>query len=300
MSSAVGPVSRRERVRRVPSNEDAKRAKEREGLVAPPPPEEMDALFQSQAGALVRGVNAFVPHLSALHAAFKEERFPDWPSVLLATILQTTAVSLFKLLPPAAPVNEPVDRRSIATLIRNLVDTHDVLDLLCDPETDEEQRLRRDILGHYLSGRINTVQKQMVTEEAHVLYERARSSYWERIDREISDKDRKGRLRSGESLFFLTRMERIKKACGSDAEFVRSVLADLSTYVHSVPPVLWMSTLEDAFDDKPRTRANLAVWLQIANFHYARSIRIIGKTFALQGADELNTYLNRYRQVFKR
>jgi hypothetical protein len=113
-------------------------------------PDEFDRIFKSQAYALQTGVNAFVPPLEALHLAFTKEQFSDWPTVLLATLLQTTAVSLFKLLPPAVPVNEPVDRRSIATLIRNLVDTHDALDLLCNTITQEEFNLHRDILGYYL------------------------------------------------------------------------------------------------------------------------------------------------------
>lgn len=255
--------------------------------------------FGSQAHGLYSGVQAFTPQLEALHKAFENNIITDWPLVLQATILHTTAVSLYKLLPPYQPNSEPIDRRSIASLIRNLVDTHDTLDFLCNVESEEQLKLHRAILGYYLSGRFQTVQKQIVREEAQQFYPDAKARYWKTIDQAIQDRSLKQRLKNGESLFYAGRMERIRKACSEDAEFVRGVLTDLSTYVHSVPPTLWFSSLGDSFVDVRSAHGVLAVWLQVANFYYAHSIRIVQRNFAFQRSNELDSYLSRYQKVFK-
>jgi hypothetical protein len=71
-----------------------------------------DKIYNSLLQALECGVNGFARELEGLHAKHKAGGFGDWPSVLLATMLQTTAVSLFKLLPPPKDTHEAVDRRS--------------------------------------------------------------------------------------------------------------------------------------------------------------------------------------------
>src|SRR5512145_2111985 len=98
----------------------------------------MSKYLQSQVNALGLGINAFEPYIGNLHKAFREEKFIDWPTVILATTIQTTAVSLFKLLPQSEQGHEALDMRSIATIIRNIIDTHDVLDMLTNTETEEE------------------------------------------------------------------------------------------------------------------------------------------------------------------
>lgn len=265
-----------------------------EGLDVP----QLDAVFNSQVNALGGGINAFEPVLDSLHKAFAESKFGDWPTVLLGTILQTTAISLYKLLPPPEVSGAPVDRRSIATLVRNLVDTHDSIDMLCNTETPEDFNLHRDILGYYLSGQIADIQKHIAAGEVQKFFPIARAEYWAKIDQGIQDTTRKGRLKRGQSLFYRSRSERIQKACGSDSDFVRGVIADLSTYVHSIPPALWMSTVESAFDDDKGARDMLALWVQVANFYYANSIRIVLQAFQGEAPPDLNNYLNRFEHVF--
>lgn len=260
--------------------------------------DEMNALFCSQVEALYTGVQSFTPHLETLHREFENETFPDWPTVLLSTIQQTTVVSLYKLLPPAKACNEPVDRRSIASLIRNMVDTYDSLDFLCNPSTEHESALHRDILGYYLAGRTHTLRKQLSADEAGTTYDEIRSNYWTKIDRAIRDKPKKNRLRRGQNLFYSTRRERLETACGDHANFIGAILTELSTYVHSVPPALWMASLDDGFLDTPKTRGVLAVWLQIANFYYASSIRVVSKSFAFKPKGRLATYLEQFEHVF--
>jgi hypothetical protein len=260
--------------------------------------DDASALFGSQAHSLYTGVQAFTPQMEALHRAFKSQAIADWPLVLQTTILHTTAVSLYKVLPPYQPNSEAIDRRSIATLIRNLVDTHDTLDFLCNASSPEQFKLHRAILGYYLSGRIQTVQKQIAPADAQQFYPQAKARYWKTIDQAIDDKNIKQRLKNGESLFYAGRMERIRKACEEHAEFVRGVLTDLSTYVHSVPPSLWFSSIAESFEGVRSAHGILAVWLQVANFYYAHSIRIVERNFAFERSTELNSYLDRYRKVF--
>lgn len=260
---------------------------------------DLDKIYNSQLQALECGVNGFACELERLHAKHKAGGFGDWPTVLLATLLQTTAVSLFKLLPPPKDTHEAVDRRSIATLIRNIVDTHDVIDLVCDSQSADEFNLHRDILSYYLAGRKHLVRSQLARAEAGETYDQISKEYWKSINAALQSKERKKRLKSGESLFYRTRKERVDKACGKDAEFVQAVLTDLSTYVHSTPPVLWFSTLEEGFDNTKQMRESLTVWVQVANFYYASSLRLICKTANIAPTEFLAKYLDHFRTLFK-
>ena len=76
---------------------------------------------------------------------YQRGELPDWPTVILATTVQTSAISLFKLL-PFERRREPLDKRSIASIIRNLIDTHDALEFLASIATSEEFNLHRVIL----------------------------------------------------------------------------------------------------------------------------------------------------------
>lgn len=260
---------------------------------------DLDNIYNSQLEALECGVNGFARELEGLHAKHKAGGFGDWPTVLLATLLQTTAVSLFKLLPPSKDTHESVDRRSIATLIRNNVDTHDVIDLVCNSQSADEYNLHRDILGYYLAGRKHLLRSQLAPAEAGETYDKINKQYWKSIDAALPSKEHKARLKSGESLFYRTRKERVNKACEKDAEFVRAVLTDLSTYVHSTPPALWFSTLEEGFDNTKQMRESLTVWVQVANFYYASSLRIIYKTANMEPTEFLAQYLDHFKTLFK-
>ena len=85
---------------------------------------------------LVKGVNAFEPYIRRLHSDYKDEKFIDWPTIALLNTLQATAISIFRLLPPAEYSNEVLDKRSIASLIRNVLDTHDVLRMMGIAESE--------------------------------------------------------------------------------------------------------------------------------------------------------------------
>ena len=71
-------------------------------------------------------------------------------------------------------------------------------------------------------------------------------------------------------MFYQSRKDRVKRACGEHAEFVGGVLTDLSTYVHSLPPSIWMSSLDELDSDTLHNRHVTAVWLRIANFYFSK------------------------------
>ena len=166
--------------------------------------------YAGQRQVLINGINAFEPAVDQLHAAYKRQEFQDWPTIILATTVQTSAISLFKLL-PLERRREPLDKRSIASIIRNLIDTHNSLDLLLKTATLEEFNLHRDILGLYLASRIAKVQSKIASDQASQFYPYAASTYWDKIRKsKLYDKSM-DRLKRGESLFYTTRVERVKK-----------------------------------------------------------------------------------------
>jgi hypothetical protein len=263
---------------------------------------EIEKHFASEASSFETAVNAFGKVIHNIHAAYKAEEFSDWPTVLLSTLLQTTAMSLYQLLPKKAPGQSGgiTDRRSIASLVRNLVDTHDTLDLLCDVrQSGEKFNLHRDIMGYYLSGRLHAARGKEEVSNVFGRLNKTREWYWKRLSKALPDPVRRKRLQSGESLFYMTRRERITKSCGEHADFVGQVLSDLSSYVHSVPPSIWMKRLEDAFADDTQTRGEITVWLRISNFYFARSIDIVLTSVDSESIDDvLKKYIERNRVVF--
>lgn len=260
----------------------------------------MSGHLQSQVSALYLGVKAFESYINDLHEAYRKEEFVDWPTVILATTIQTTVISLFKLLPPSEPCHEPLDKRSIATIIRNVVDTHDVLDMLTNAESDEEFNLHRDIMGLYLSGRINKVQTKISAKEAQDLFKRTKSFYWKMIKQsKLYDKSM-DKLKNGESIFYRSRQQRVEKTCGQHSDFVMGVLTDLSTYVHSIPPSIWMSNINDLYSDNKGSRDLIAVWLRVANFYFSKCIELVLKMVGRSPSSELMTFLNHHKYVFSK
>ena len=254
--------------------------------------------LQSQISALHQGIDAFEPYIYDLHSTFKNGEFSDWPTVILTTTIQTTAMSLFKLFPPSAKSNEPLDLRSIATIIRNVVDTHDALNLLANADTPEEFNLHRDILGLYLSDRINKVQVRIMSEKAEELYKRTKSFYWGNIRNSILYDKSMDRLKSGNAIFYKSRQQRVQETCGKHCDFILGVLTDLSTYVHSIPPSIWMGSIENLFSNSPSNRDGVAVWLRVSNFYFAQCIRIILKTLGKAPTAEMALFLDNYKHVF--
>lgn len=258
----------------------------------------MSELLLSEGSALHTGIQGFEPYIYDLHKAFKREEFIDWPTVVLTTTIQSTAISLFKLLPSSEVSQEPLDMRSIATIIRNIVDTHDVLEMLINTETPEEYNLHRDIMGLYLSSRINKVQTKIAPEKAQKSIKRIKSVYWESIRRSPLYNRSMDRLESGETIFYKSRQQRVEKACGKHADFLMGVLTDLSTYVHSMPPSMWMSSIESIFSNNASNRDMVAVWLMVSNFYFSRCITLILKMVGGSPSPELESFLKHYESVF--
>ena len=246
---------------------------------------------------LINGINAFEPVIDELHAAYKRQEFPDWPTIVLATTAQTSAISLFKIL-PFERRREPLDKRSIASIIRNIVDTHDALDFLVNTATSEEYDLHRDILGLYLATRIANVQSKIAGERASGFYPKAESSYWAKVQASKLYRKSMHSLRRGESLFYATRVQRVEKACGAHAEFVLGVIADLSTYVHSVPPSLWFCEINQLYADTAQQRPIVGVWLRVANFYLAHCFSIVLDAFPTAKTSALKQFISQHKAVF--
>ena len=255
--------------------------------------------YKSQRQVLINGINAFEPVVMQLHSAYKHEEFCDWPTIILATTVQTSAISLLKLL-PFEKCRETLDKRSIASIIRNIIDSHDVLDLLISAATSEEHNLHRDILGLYLAKRIAKIQSKINAERAGKLYPRAASHYWQNIQGSKLYTKSMDRLISGESIFYATRTERVEKACGVHADFVSGVIADLSTYIHSVPPTLWLSDIDELYVDNNRHRSVIGVWLRVANFYLARRFALVLGVFGTKQSLELSSFISDHKSVFAR
>lgn len=259
----------------------------------------MSEIFHSQVSALLIGINAFAPFVEKINSDFNMRRFKDWPTLILATTLQATAVSLFKLIPPAENTAELLDRRTLATLVRNLVDTHDVIEMVVNSEVGEELSLNRSILGLYISSRIAHIQNAISSAEAQKFFPLTKTTYWDRIQKSpLYNNATMSKLRNGETIFYKTRKERLSTACGRHAAFVEGILADLSTYVHSIPPALWMGKSTDIYADTSKNREMVAIWIRLANFYYARSLRIIMKSTDYVISNELRVFLDHHQEVF--
>ena len=196
-------------------------------------------------------------------------------------------------------LDELLDRRSLATLVRNLVDTHDVIEMMVNAKSAEEFHLNRQILGLYISSRIAYVQNSVSSIEAQKFYPLAKATYWKNIQESpLYNKVAMNKLKSGESVFYKTRKERLHIACDEHSDFVGGVLADLSTYVHSIPPALWMGKSHDICADTSENRDMIAVWIRLTNFFYARSIRIVLKASGHEFSDDLKVFLDHHQEVF--
>lgn len=266
----------------------------------------MSEYLRSQGLALVSGINASEPYIHKIHREFEEERFGDWPTVVLATTLQTSAISLFKLLPKlertgasAIEAKEPLDMRSIASIVRNIIDTHDAIDMFVNFETSDKYELHRNILGFYLSSRIGKIQDGIDIENAENFYKNAPVFYWEIIKKSPLYKSDMNKLKSGESIYYETRKTRIEKVCGKDSDFVSGVLVDLSTYVHSVPPAVWMGKLSEIYTDNEKNRDMVAIWIRVSNVYYAHGIKIILEAMSEEFSNDIHTFVERHTQVFQ-
>lgn len=258
----------------------------------------MSEHLQSQGSMLVRGVNAFEPYIRRIHSDYKDENFVDWPTIVLLHTLQATAISIFRLLPPAEYTDEVLDKRSIASLIRNVVDTHDVLRMMGIDESAERFNLHRDILGLYLSSRTNKVQTAIDPKNAQSIFVHTKKWYWERIKKSSLYKKEMDQLKSGESIFYESRRSRVESVCGEHSDFVMGVLADLSTYIHSIPPPIWFSSLNEMYSDNKSNRDMIAVWLRVANFYLAKGYETGLSVAKYEKSAELSAFLDCHREVF--
>lgn len=258
------------------------------------------SLYDTQASRFESGIVAFEPCLIALHKAYRDGSVRDWPAVLLSTLLQTTAVSIHKLMPGPEPSHDALDLRSIATLLRNLVDTHDSLHALCRAELGtEDWNLARDIMGYYLSHQLQTIQRR-AGKEPDGAFAVAKARYWKTIDSQVNDARTKAHIRTGRTIFKSSRKERLTNLCGKDAHFVEGVLQEWSSFVHSIPASIWLTpSLDAAFSDTPNNRDRLAVWLRIACFYLASSVRVVLQVFrSYEPEPALVKFLDLHAQVF--
>lgn len=259
----------------------------------------MSNYLQSQSYALVKGINSFSPFVEKLLYEFKTNAFSDWPTVILTQTMQSTVLSLYKLLPSIDGNDQLLDTRSIATLVRNVVDTHDVIDAMVAYRSTEEHYLNRQILGYYIVGRIAHIQRSIDSEAAQKFFPLAKATYWGRIENSpLFEKNKMTKLKSGESVLYRSRSERVQSACGVHSEFVSGILAELSTFVHSIPASLWMSSSNDVYVDTEHARDRVAVWLRIANFYYARSISMVMSATNYSASNCLAAFLLHHRDVF--
>lgn len=258
----------------------------------------MSEHLQSQGVALVKGVNAFEPYIRRIRADYEAESFADWPTIVLLHTLQATAISIFRLLPPAEQTKEVLDKRSIASLIRNVVDTHDVLRMMGVGGSSERFNFNRDLLGLYLSSRMNKVQTAVDAKSAQSFFAHNKKWYWDRIRKSPLYSKEMGRLKSGESIFYESRRSRVESVCGEHSDFVIGVLTDLSAYVHSIPPPIWFSSLDEMYADNKPGRDVIAVWLRVANFYLAKSYETGLSVAKYEKTAELSAFLDHHRAVF--
>lgn len=258
----------------------------------------MSEHLKSQKAVLVKGVNAFEPYICRIDRDYENERFTDWPTIVLLHTLQATAISIFRLLPPGKNTNEVLDNRSIASLIRNVVDTHDVMQMMAATESEDRFNLHRDILGLYLSSRMNKVQSSIDSKMVQPFFAHSKNWYWSRIKKSPLYRKKMNRLKGGESLFYESRRSRVESVCGVHRDFVLGVLADLSTYVHSVPPPIWFGALDEMYSDRESNRDMVAVWLRVGNFYIAKGYKLGLSVAGYEQSPEISWFLEHHREVF--
>lgn len=258
----------------------------------------MSVHLASQGSGLVKGIHAFEPYIYKMQRDFEAGLFIDWPTVILATTLQASAVSLFKLLPPEDDPSEVLDKRSIASLIRNLIDTHDVVEMMVAPNDAEEWNLHRDILGLYISSRIHKVQKLIAPEDAQKYFPHTKCWYWKRVKSSPLFTKQMSRLKDGEQIFYKSRRERVEIACGENTEFVLAILTDLSTFVHSLPVKLWFGDAKELYSNTEKNQDMVAVWLRVANFYLARSFGKITACADYEISKEMSQFANHFQKAF--
>ncbi|EKF9266645.1 hypothetical protein O1B53_003876 [Vibrio cholerae] len=259
---------------------------------------EINEIFVSQAGAFSEANRKLMELLVKLHEDFNAGQFGNWPTVIFATQLGTLGISMLSILPSAEKSEQIVDMRSIASLIRNVVDTHDALDMLVNEPDPLRFQLHRDILGYYIAGRYKEVQKRIAPEKAQAFYKYTSVNYWENIRNSPLYSKKIERLKNSEGIFYQSRKERVERVFKSHANFIQGILADISTYVHSLPPTNFFSSLDDQCKNTPRNIGLLAVWVQLLNVYMARCVEIIYSVTSYEIDDFLGSYMQTYQNAF--
>lgn len=260
---------------------------------------DLNEMFMNQAGAFSQAHRFMMELLVKLHKDFNNEKYSDWPSVILATQLGTLGGSLLSILPRPEESEQLVDMRSIASLVRNVVDTHDVLDMLLNEQEPKKFQLHRDLLGYYISGRFKEVQKKISPEKAEDFYKYANVNYWERIRKSPFYNKKIERLKGGEGIFYQSRKERVQKVFQKNYPFVQAILADISTYVHALPPTNFFSSLDDQCKNTQRNMELISVWLQVLNTYYAHCIQLILNATGYKAEGIIDKYLSVHKAAFQ-
>lgn len=258
----------------------------------------MSEMLNGQASGLLKGINAFEGYIDKIHSDYKSEQFSDWPTIVLSTTLQTTSCSLFKLLPRSERSNEAVDIRSIATLVRNIVDTHDVLRMMVNVDSKEQFLFNRNLLSHYISSRMHAVQDQISPEDVQQHLKTIKSKKWQEITNSSLFKPHMRRLKKGEQIFYESRKERVQAVLGEQTDFVLGILADISTYVHSVSPPMWFSHIDNLYSDNTKNRDLCAVWVRLACFYLAQSFEYFFAATQYEKSPEITTFIEHHQTAF--
>lgn len=278
----------------------------------------------SQGALLALGINAFEPYIYRLEKDYAEGKFLDWPTIVLSHTVQATAISLFKLLPSGSQFDEKgrkfsagsifrtfwrllpfrheskevLNKRSIATMIRNIIDTHDVLDMMVNAKSPDEFNLHRDILGYYIANRISTIQEHIDKPKVEHFYKNAQKTYWNKIKNSPLYTQSLERVKKGETVLYKSRRDRVTTVCGDSSNVVMGILADISTFVHSIPPSIWMKDIGSLYSDSEDNRNMVSVWLKVGNFYFARVMSIVLQQTNYEASSEAKKFFDYNRTVF--
>lgn len=249
---------------------------------------------------LHNGINYFSPVIEKLINDFNDGNFGDWPSVILGQTIQVNVISLYKLLPTPNNHEEIIDTRSIASILRNIIDSHDVISMMLNNVSSEEFYLNRQILGYYISGKYFQIQTAIDPSKAEKFYHKSKNKYWENIKNSpLYDKNKMAKIKSGESIFYKTRQERLIEACPQNYEFISGIISELSAIVHSIPPALWFSTTAEVYANTEKSREKLAIWVRMVNYFYAKSLDKIFTFSNIQKDGKITQFIMMHNEIFQ-
>lgn len=252
--------------------------------------------YLAQVQSFHSGVYEIVGIADLLKKKFEVREIDDWPLMIQLGIILTTCTSLLHILPKEKEFSKIfIDKRTIATLIRNIIDSHDAIDFLCNHKKwSHLEGLNRTILGYYIARKAHKIMDSAQHKEIA-------EKYLKMLESKVNDKKKLRKIENGESILIESRKERLLSICGEEADMVGRIISDLSSYVHSVPPGLWFeNSFEDAFKDNDRVRLMLCMWLQVANFYIVKVAKLVIENHGhiVAKNENLQRYMDNHQRVF--